>query len=204
MDAVKQLKTRAKKSFESQDYVSCLGLFKQLIELEPDNARNWLRVASNLRNLGRHSEAVEHCRKAIALDPEEPLAFVCIARSQAELGLVDEAIGSCGKATHLAPGFVKSYNLRATAFMAKGVQELSLVAECLRCARIKEKRSHGRRAVEFFNQAVSDLSTAQAMGSDCTETIELLLDTIRDVERGGGHEAAALEALPRLRQAGES
>jgi len=67
------------------------------------------RIARECANLGRLSEAVDWCRKAIAADKLNPAHHYLLSAIQQELGQGDDAVQSLRRALYLDPDFVLAH-----------------------------------------------------------------------------------------------
>ena len=86
-----------------------LGAYKQAIEADPENARQWYTAGVICNELGRPRMAVEHLEKAVALDPRSDLAHHLLGSIYYALGEYGLASDSFDQATQLQPGDAGSH-----------------------------------------------------------------------------------------------
>lgn len=69
---------------ERRELEAALAAFERAAALAPDHAPTAFNIGFVLQRLGRHAEAAERLRRALALDPSLERARAALARSQAE------------------------------------------------------------------------------------------------------------------------
>jgi len=184
MSRIDSLKDQAKALFMSGDHSAALRVCEDLVSLEPGNPINRIKAASNLQELGRINDAVRYCDEAIAIDPKESLSFIQKGMCLVLMGEISEAIGVYSQSIELSPS-PSAYYLRATCFMRKGVQELSLCVEFLQQGEPERMTSHEKLAVNELKKAVCDMRSAEGLGEERDDTIDVLLAVIQEAEERG-------------------
>lgn len=71
---------------ERRELREALAAFERARALAPDHAPTEFNVGFVLQRLGRHAEAIERFRHALALDPDLERARAALERSEAALG----------------------------------------------------------------------------------------------------------------------
>lgn len=130
---------RAETRLDNEDYAACLQDVNTALELSPESARgHWVR-AKLLACLGRRTDALAACRRAVALAPEEPEYLITRAELLAVEGGYDDALADAEQAIELSEARPE---LKALALWQMG----NLLAE--------GPRRDYRQAVNFHLQAI--------------------------------------------------
>jgi tetratricopeptide (TPR) repeat protein/predicted Ser/Thr protein kinase len=94
---------RSQSLSESSNTVAALADLEEAIRLDPVNDLPFLLYGSALSRAGRHEEAMERCRQAVALNPTAFQNQRQLARDLGHLGRWEEALDHARLATYLNP-----------------------------------------------------------------------------------------------------
>jgi adenylate cyclase len=109
------------------------------LRLSPRDPRRWLHLmmkGSALRALGRHDEAIAHCRQACQIPDSGFLSYVHLAAASAEAGQKHEAQAAVEKATQLEPAL--SIDFMRNNFVGMHETTLKSLLDSLRKAGVPE------------------------------------------------------------------
>ena len=102
--------------------------FDTALRLSPRDPLRWYALmvkGSALRALGRHDEAIAHCRRACQFPDTSFATFIYLAAAMAEAGHKSEARGAIEKAMQLRPalsiGFIRSHYVGAHAIFLQSL-----------------------------------------------------------------------------------
>jgi tetratricopeptide (TPR) repeat protein len=100
-------------AFQSQDPIIQIELYKNVLELEPNdyNALNNIAVAYN--KLDESEKAIEYLDRALEINDKFNLAYVNRAESYNQLNKYDLALQNVSKALAIEPNFAHSYSIKA-------------------------------------------------------------------------------------------
>ncbi len=88
----------------NRDYHDDLGMWKNVAEQRPDNARAHVNIGVLLEQRGHVEEAIEEYRIALAMDPDYADAHYNLGVAQLRLNRAGEAEQAFGNAIRLSPG----------------------------------------------------------------------------------------------------
>ena len=107
-------------------------LYREALELHPDDAELWSRVGRICRAMGHHDEALDSFRRAAQLRPLHPEFHNDLGSALMRQGRLDEAIDSYRTALRLRPEYPEATNNLGNALTALG--DLESAAVCYRQA----------------------------------------------------------------------
>ncbi|HVS87974.1 MAG TPA: tetratricopeptide repeat-containing serine protease family protein [Candidatus Acidoferrum sp.] len=97
---------------ETGDHEDAVWAYKEVIRMEPDDARAWYNLGVAYGNLRRYEEEIKAYQEAIRLQPTLPDAWNNLGIASGKLGRRDEEIKALKEAIRLKPDdAVASYNL---------------------------------------------------------------------------------------------
>lgn len=154
---------------EHGQYQEALDTFKQVIRLEPDNARAYLGLGEVYLVLGLGQEALDAFEHVIRLDPDDAIASIAyceLAQAYLELNPVQykKALDVCEQVIEMAPGFFNI--IKGTYDFIKSWEEtIDFSKECVRlnpdvpCNYVELgfaylRFTYYQEAIEAFKQAV--------------------------------------------------
>jgi tetratricopeptide (TPR) repeat protein/DNA-binding winged helix-turn-helix (wHTH) protein len=85
------------------DYAGAIKSFREIVARYPLEIEAYLRLARLLRGEGRHEEAIEAARQALAVDAGSADLYNVLGMTYAELGRHDEALAMFRRYVELAP-----------------------------------------------------------------------------------------------------
>ena len=83
---------RAAQAFAEQQWAQAASAYQDVVALNPNDARGWLRLGMSLHRLGKLDDAMTAHRRAAAFPAQHARAMVHIARTEARRGNVAEAM----------------------------------------------------------------------------------------------------------------
>jgi len=95
--------------FHNGVYGAAAERLEQLLRGEPQNYAALCLAAQACANLGRHDEAAQRCRQAIAVDSFAPIPYRLLAHIAEEQGDSEEAKNLLKKVIYLAPTYTPAY-----------------------------------------------------------------------------------------------
>ncbi len=177
-------------------YAEAVANYRQLLQVDPNQAEVYVNIGIALRALGRRREAVACYKKAIRIKPEFVEAYYNLANVLKEKGRSTEAIENYGQAVRLRPDFPQAYYNLANVLRSSG--------------RLEEAVESYRRAIElkgdyanaYVNLAmtVKDLGRTEEAAGNYKKAICLKPDYFQAHNNLG----IALKELGRLDEAIES
>lgn len=84
--------------------------FRKAVEFDPDESRFHFNLATQLRDLGRHEEAIVECRRAVALLPGAAMYRFLLADLLRDLGRENEALAEYHEVIRLDPDSAVAHN----------------------------------------------------------------------------------------------
>jgi tetratricopeptide (TPR) repeat protein len=114
--------------FRRGDYEGALGAFRQVTELDPENAQGFVSVGSTYLRLNRLSEAGRAFRRALAIEPDNAQAHVGLAQVDQLAGEPDAALDELGLALEADPSNSDALYTRAIIYGQLGDLEKELDA----------------------------------------------------------------------------
>lgn len=95
-------------------------IYKEILEVQPDNYMVYNNLANVLREKGQLDEAIFCYRKAIEINPDNAMGYNNLANAFQEKGAIDEAVLYYLKALSLKPDFAMANNNLAVAYCNMG------------------------------------------------------------------------------------
>jgi chemotaxis protein methyltransferase CheR len=108
-DILQSLLEEVNTVFRNRGYAAAAEKLEHLLLGEPQNYAALCLAAQAYANLGRHDEAVQYCRRAIAVDAFAPLPYSVLAHIAEEQGDSEESKNLLKKVIYLAPSFIPAY-----------------------------------------------------------------------------------------------
>lgn len=108
-DAHPSLLEEAKSLFFNRFYGTAAERIEHLLLSEPQNHAALCLAARAYANLGRHEEAAQRCRQAIAINALEPIPYSLLAHILEEQGDSEESKNLLKKVIYLVPSFTPAY-----------------------------------------------------------------------------------------------
>ncbi len=115
-----ELFDRAKDLTEQKQNDAALALWKQVLQIEPDNASALVQFGITFDNLNRPTDALAQYQKALQVNPLDPNIHNLIGVDLVKLGQPDDAIAHFQKAEQLDPKSVDAHWDLGTALVSKG------------------------------------------------------------------------------------
>jgi tetratricopeptide (TPR) repeat protein len=103
-----------------------LANVEKLIELQPEDAENWIMKGQILMGLERYKDASAAFEKALKLNPSRTDVWGMKASSLAKTGQYNEALTTMNKGIELAPNAPENYYNRACIYSLKGDKSKAL------------------------------------------------------------------------------
>ena len=108
-DALPGLLEEAEALLRNEVYGAAAEKLEHLLRGEPKHYAALCLAAQAYANLGRHDEATQRCRQAIAVDSFAPIPYSLLAHIAEEQGDSEEAKNLLKKVIYLAPSFIPAY-----------------------------------------------------------------------------------------------
>ncbi|MEM9275243.1 MAG: tetratricopeptide repeat protein [Cyanobacteria bacterium P01_F01_bin.143] len=99
------------------DYSEAERIFRQVIEINPNDATAYNELGIALRKQGELEEAIANHQKAIQLNPNYANAYNNLGNALADQGRLDDAIANYEKSIELNPNASNAYFLRGITLM---------------------------------------------------------------------------------------
>jgi chemotaxis protein methyltransferase CheR len=99
----------AKKCLKNKAYAEAINKANQAIELQPQNFEADYLLAQIYANLGKYSQAIEHCKRASKVDPVSVFPYYLQAHIAEEQGDLETAKLLLKKIIYLCPSFISAY-----------------------------------------------------------------------------------------------
>ncbi|GAB5406005.1 MAG: hypothetical protein Aurels2KO_42360 [Aureliella sp.] len=133
--------------FQTQQFDQAIKTLRQLCEVAPDEADNWLRLAETCILCRRMKPAEEALAKAVALEPDRPAAHRMLANARMYDGRnLPGAIQSASKLLELSPTS-QSHYLLGTAYFHAGEKDKA-IAQLQSALRLSPRDAAIRAALE--------------------------------------------------------
>ena len=114
------LRSRVYNARDDRKYQKAAELADQLVELDPEDPKNYLIRGNAKYNLGQYQASIKDNTRAIELNPEYSGAYNNRGNAKKALGEIKEAITDYNDAIELDPEFALFYNNRGEARLAIG------------------------------------------------------------------------------------
>lgn len=140
---------------KQQQYEAAISLYRQVLNLESDNAIALTNFGKSLQKLNRHSEAIPAFRRAIQLNPETGELQFYLSQSLKAIGDIQAAAKCLREAIRLQPDFWGAYNNLGTI-----LQQQNNLVEAAQCY---------EKALEYnrnFAQAQANLASIWQVQGD--------------------------------------
>jgi eukaryotic-like serine/threonine-protein kinase len=111
------------------DFAGAERELKRAIELRPNYAVAYMRLADHLTPLGRHDEALQMIARAQRLDPLSPIINTVAGYTLLKARKYDQAVAQLQKVIDLDKGFFLARMDLRDAYLAKGMYEESIAEE---------------------------------------------------------------------------
>lgn len=92
-DSVDKTTAAANTAYQSKDWAKAEPLYQQLVQVQPDNARDWYRLGVCLQGSGKHEKALDAFQKAQTKGVPVSIVGYNIAVVYASMAQTDQAIG---------------------------------------------------------------------------------------------------------------
>ncbi|MEG3897034.1 MULTISPECIES: CheR family methyltransferase [unclassified Microcoleus] len=99
----------AKACFKNQAYAEAINKAKQALDLQANNFEADYLLAQVYANLGKYSQAIEHCKRASKVDAMSVFPYYLQAHIAEEQGDLETAKFFLKKTIYLCPSFVSAY-----------------------------------------------------------------------------------------------
>jgi tetratricopeptide (TPR) repeat protein len=172
-----------------ENYARSIQMYSQLIALDGQSAKAWLRRANARRQAGDLGLAAEDLSQVLQLDPADAVASGTRGLVYAELGDQELAVRDYTVAIRRQPLL---YVERATAYVERGQWDQA-IADCSEFLRLNEDAAdvYDLRARAYYEKGLYDLAIA-----DCGEAIRLLPEySVFRLNRGIAYDRAGREDL---------
>jgi FkbM family methyltransferase len=154
---------------QSGEYAAAEQIYRQVLEVAPNNENAWCFLGMACHDQGRYDEAIEAYERALEIKPDFPVALSNRGNTLKQQGKLDEAVASCRKALDYRPDYSTAYNNLGVALVAQGkleeaaasfhkalelmpddaVAHANLGAAQIRQGRFDEGTSHAQRALKI-------------------------------------------------------
>jgi tetratricopeptide (TPR) repeat protein len=111
---------QALEQYRAGDYRLAEHLFRNVLQLEPENATAWFMLAHLCRQRGRNDDAADYYATVLGLKPDWVEALNNRGNALTELGRFDEAIASYGQALKHRPDYFEAHNGLGVALLKQG------------------------------------------------------------------------------------
>ncbi|MHB8995441.1 MAG: tetratricopeptide repeat protein [Armatimonadota bacterium] len=92
---------QANEALRKHDYATAIGLYKAMLEEDPDNVALLLNLGTALHLTGQHTPAIQRFERVLELDPSQVPALINMAAAHGALGHVDKAIQILARALEI-------------------------------------------------------------------------------------------------------
>ena len=171
------------------DYDSAIRDYEKAIELNPTSADAYANRGAVYREKGDYDLALQDHNRAIELSPDFAGAYTNRGTLYREKGDYDLALQDHNRAVELDPRFALGYDNRGIAYFRKGDYELA-IRDYDRAIDLDPKlagtyynRAESRLILQEWEEAESDLSTAQSLGFDIVSAFSKEFGSIPAFER---------------------
>jgi predicted O-linked N-acetylglucosamine transferase (SPINDLY family) len=157
--AMSELFALAANHCQSGHFEMAEQLYKQLIQLEPDNADANFYLANTLIRLQKYNEAIAQYRRVLQLRPDHTDAHYILGLALQQQGGVDEAVPHFVHALQLNPNHADAHNSLGLALMDQG--RLDEAVPCFQRAMQLKPRfafASNNLGVAYLKQGRADLA----------------------------------------------
>jgi tetratricopeptide (TPR) repeat protein len=133
-------------AFNTKDNKVKIALYKDVLEIEPDNAYAYNNIGVAYNDLYEFEKALEHLNKSIKLDNKNALAYANRANSYNQLEMAKEALEDAEKSISLNPKLEWPYSIKGNIYTKQ--QKFIEAEETL----TKAIKINPQSAVAFFNR----------------------------------------------------
>jgi tetratricopeptide (TPR) repeat protein len=119
LDPADDMDLEAKRAFEEgqeellvRQYEQAAALFGRAAKLKPGWSLAWVKRAEAESKLGRFSEVIEDCNRAIIVNPSDAMAFNFLGFARYSLNQFEDALFDFDEAIRLNPKYVDAYRNR--------------------------------------------------------------------------------------------
>ena len=170
LDVLSILLARLGRRQEAEHYaLRVLAAYDEVLRLKPNLAEPWLGRGHVLNRLGRNTEAIESCERAIAAKPDFAQAHLLRAKLLTELRRYDDALAGVDKLLVRAPGFTEAWLGRSNILFELKRYEKALAA-CERALALSPNLAeawHGRgnalNGLKRYDEALAAYDKALAL-----------------------------------------
>ncbi|MEK0192961.1 MAG: chemotaxis protein CheR [Oscillatoriales cyanobacterium] len=99
----------AKKNFKNKAYAAAIAQAKQSLKMQPYNFDADYLLAQIYANLGKYSQAIEHCQRASKVDAMSVFPYYLQAQIAEEEGKLETAKQFLKRIIYLCPSFISAY-----------------------------------------------------------------------------------------------
>ncbi|WP_377477912.1 MAG: CheR family methyltransferase [Microcoleus anatoxicus] len=99
----------AKTNFKNKAYVAAISQAKQSLKMQPYNFEADYLLAQIYANLGKYSQAIEHCQRASKVDAMSVFPYYLQAQIAEEQGKLETAKQFLKRIIYLCPSFISAY-----------------------------------------------------------------------------------------------
>jgi chemotaxis protein methyltransferase CheR len=99
----------AKKNFKNKAYAAAIAQAKQSLKMQPYNFDADYLLAQIYANLGKYSQAIEHCQRASKVDAMSVFPYYLQAQIAEEQGKLETAKQFLKRIIYLCPSFISAY-----------------------------------------------------------------------------------------------
>ncbi|WP_341731466.1 CheR family methyltransferase [Microcoleus sp. EPA2] len=99
----------AKKNFKNKAYAAAIAQAKQSLKMQPYNFDADYLLAQIYANLGKYSQAIEHCQRASKVDVMSVFPYYLQAQIAEEQGKLETAKQFLKRIIYLCPSFISAY-----------------------------------------------------------------------------------------------
>jgi chemotaxis protein methyltransferase CheR len=118
--------SEAKKSLKNKDYIEAIGKAQQALSLESQTFEADYLLAQIYANLGKYSQAIEHCKRASKADAMSVFPYYLKAQIAEEQGDLERAKFFLRKAIYVDPYFVSAYLELANLYHKEGKLNIAI------------------------------------------------------------------------------
>ncbi len=111
---------------QSQRFKEAEGIYRQVLQVQPQNANGWCYLGIVLHDQRQYPSAVEAYQRALKLNPQFPIALNNLGNSLRYVGEIEQADACFQKAIALKPDYLNAYKNRGTLHVWTGNLEAGL------------------------------------------------------------------------------